>query len=266
MRYLEVEQIGSPIRRHRSQRKTLVGLGLNKIGRRRWLEDTPATRGMIAKVAHLVRIAHDPSAPKLPPPAPVYDEAADAALMRKLAFDPNGITLETFDAAEKRAGKTPDFKLLKDGKLCGYCELKSPRDDFIFESPKPGGVAIRENVPFYRKLGGHVRKAGKQFDAVNPNHALPNFMVIVSHCPDIDRRDLIATIAGLPIHDSERRLWMLSRKDQERTIAAARRIDLLLWIDAKTGMMKHLSVNGAPHQTAALELLGLENAPDGDCC
>lgn len=51
-----VEQTRSPIGRPASQRATLVGLGLNKIGRRSSLEDTPAVRGMIAKVAHLVRI------------------------------------------------------------------------------------------------------------------------------------------------------------------------------------------------------------------
>jgi large subunit ribosomal protein L30 len=53
---LTVEQIGSPIRRPDSQRQTLIGLGLNKLHRTSTLEDTPAVRGMIAKVAHLVRI------------------------------------------------------------------------------------------------------------------------------------------------------------------------------------------------------------------
>lgn len=53
---LVVEQTGSPIGRPASQRQTLVGLKLNKIGRRSTLEDTPSVRGMIAKVAHMVRI------------------------------------------------------------------------------------------------------------------------------------------------------------------------------------------------------------------
>jgi large subunit ribosomal protein L30 len=53
---LTVEQTKSPIGRPASQRATLIGLGLNKIGRRSSLNDTPAIRGMIAKVAHLVRI------------------------------------------------------------------------------------------------------------------------------------------------------------------------------------------------------------------
>ncbi|MDX1716859.1 MAG: 50S ribosomal protein L30 [Anderseniella sp.] len=53
---ITVEQIGSPLRRPGDQRATLIGLGLNKMHRTRELEDTPAVRGMIAKVSHLVRI------------------------------------------------------------------------------------------------------------------------------------------------------------------------------------------------------------------
>ena len=53
---LVVEQTGSPIGRPADQRQTLVGLKLNKIGRRATLDDTPSIRGMVAKVAHLVRI------------------------------------------------------------------------------------------------------------------------------------------------------------------------------------------------------------------
>ena len=51
-----VTQVGSPIGRRHDQRATLAGLGLNKIGRTRELEDTPSVRGMIAKVAHLLRV------------------------------------------------------------------------------------------------------------------------------------------------------------------------------------------------------------------
>jgi large subunit ribosomal protein L30 len=51
-----VEQTGSPIGRPERQRRTLLGLGLTRIGRRRALDDTPSIRGMIAKVAHLVKI------------------------------------------------------------------------------------------------------------------------------------------------------------------------------------------------------------------
>ena len=53
---IKIKQTGSPIRRHHSQRETLIGLGLNRIGRVVELPDTPQTRGMIAKVKHLVRV------------------------------------------------------------------------------------------------------------------------------------------------------------------------------------------------------------------
>lgn len=56
---LTVEQIGSPSRRPDIQRQTLIGLGLNKLRRRRTLPDTPDVRGMIKKVAHLVRVVED---------------------------------------------------------------------------------------------------------------------------------------------------------------------------------------------------------------
>jgi large subunit ribosomal protein L30 len=53
---IKVEQTGSAIRRHHSQRWTLVGLKLNKIGRTAELQDTPEIRGMIEKVRHIVRV------------------------------------------------------------------------------------------------------------------------------------------------------------------------------------------------------------------
>jgi len=51
-----VRQTASPIRRRSDQRATLVGLGLNRIGRTAVLNDTPSIRGMIAKVAHMVEV------------------------------------------------------------------------------------------------------------------------------------------------------------------------------------------------------------------
>jgi large subunit ribosomal protein L30 len=53
---ITLEQIGSAIGRRAEQRQTLIGLGLNRIGRRSTIVDTAAARGMIAKVAHLVRV------------------------------------------------------------------------------------------------------------------------------------------------------------------------------------------------------------------
>lgn len=53
---IKVKQIASPIGRRFDQRQTLVGLGLNKIGRVKELEDTPSIQGMVKKVQHLVKV------------------------------------------------------------------------------------------------------------------------------------------------------------------------------------------------------------------
>jgi len=54
-----IEQIASPARRPESQRETLVGLGLDKLGRRKTLINTDAVWGMICKVRHMVRVVED---------------------------------------------------------------------------------------------------------------------------------------------------------------------------------------------------------------
>ena len=59
MAKITVRQTASPIRRKKDQRQTLVGLGLNRVGRTSTLEDTPSIRGMIAKVAHMVEVVSD---------------------------------------------------------------------------------------------------------------------------------------------------------------------------------------------------------------
>jgi large subunit ribosomal protein L30 len=53
---IKIEQVRSPIRCHHSQRATLIGLGLNRIGRVAQVPDTPQIRGMLSKVKHLVRV------------------------------------------------------------------------------------------------------------------------------------------------------------------------------------------------------------------
>ena len=56
---ITIEQIASPNRKPDRQRGTLVGLGLNKLHRRKSIKDTPEVRGMLNKVGHLVRILDD---------------------------------------------------------------------------------------------------------------------------------------------------------------------------------------------------------------
>ena len=56
MATIKITQTGSPIRREKDQRATLIGLGLNKMHKTRELEDSPEVRGMIRKVQHMVEV------------------------------------------------------------------------------------------------------------------------------------------------------------------------------------------------------------------
>jgi hypothetical protein len=193
--------------------------------------------------------------PAKAPPEP--DEAADVQRLRDRICEKNGIVLQAFDKAELNRGKTPDFKLMKDGQLVGYCEIKSLFDPGVMEDPPEGEMAVRKNLPYYRKLGQNVRAAAQQLDAVNGQREKPNVVVFVSHSRDIERKDLIATIAGLPVPGGPP-LFMLGRKMQGQVCNAARKVDLFLWIDAETGECKHLTAADAKHRAEALELFGLQ--------
>jgi large subunit ribosomal protein L30 len=76
MALTKIKQIRSANRRHRKQRATLIALGLNKIGRVRWVVDTAQMRGLINKVSNLAQIENHRTARKPIPEPPVYDEAA----------------------------------------------------------------------------------------------------------------------------------------------------------------------------------------------
>src|SRR5260370_554174 len=132
--YIRIQQIRSPIRRHYSQRVTLKSLGLNKIGRTVAVRFNGPMWGMIQKVRHLIRFPDQElfDAHRLVLPQP-EDEEADKALMRQLLFKVEDVELVSLP---QKKTKTPDFKVMKNGELKGYCELKSPRDDWTFAVPK----------------------------------------------------------------------------------------------------------------------------------
>jgi ribosomal protein L30 len=123
---IRVEQIKSPIRRHHSQRRTLIGLGLNKIGRIKEVRFNAPSWGMIQKVRHLIRFPDQElfEQHRLVLPQP-EDEEADKGVMRQLLFKAEGVELV---ALPEKTTKTPDYKVMKNGELKGYCELKAVAD------------------------------------------------------------------------------------------------------------------------------------------
>jgi hypothetical protein len=101
--------------------------------------DAP-TWGMVQKVRHLITFPDQAiyEQHRLVLPQPVNEEA-DRALMRQLLFNRQDVELESLAEGKN---KSPDFKIMKNGEIKAYCELKSPRDDWIFDVPKSSRIRL----------------------------------------------------------------------------------------------------------------------------
>src|SRR5208282_78239 len=210
-----IVQTGSPIRRHSKQRQTLIGLKLNRIGRIAEVPNTRATWGMIAKVRHLVRVIDQGlfEGHRFPD-SNETDEDADKRLIRNLIFEPRRLLAE--DIPED-AGKTPDFKLFKDDALRAFCEMKSPTDGDLFDFPddlEPDELRVEvRKDPAIFNLARHIAKAAKQFEAVNPDHAHPNILVIVNHARRKGPADLRLALEGIKAPNGRRFFPLVNDKD-----------------------------------------------------
>jgi ribosomal protein L30 len=262
----KIVQTGSPSRRHWKQRQTLIGLGLNRIGRVAEVPNTRATWGMIEKVRHLVRVVDETlfEEHRLPD-RHEGDETADKRLVRNLIFEPHRIQAQ--DIPEEKT-KTPDFKLLKDGALGAYCEVKSATDGDLFDFPAdlaPGEIRVEvRNDPALFSLARHITKAGKQFEAVNPDRKHPNILVIVNHARRKGPADLRLALEGFRAPDGGRLFPLMNDEDkwevQKNVWEAARSIDLYVWVDPRKGTWQTFRPAGAKRVIEACELLGLPPA------
>jgi hypothetical protein len=190
---------------------------------------------MIAKVRHLVQVVgeHQFEEHRLAD-RHINDEDADKRLVRNLIFEAWRIKAE--DIPED-AGKTPDFRLPKDGALHAYCEMKAPTDGDLFDVPDdlaPGEVCRKDPAIF--NLARHIAKAAKQFDAANPDRAHPNILIFVNHARRKGPANLRMALEGIQAPDGGR-LFPVNDADksevQNDVWEAACAVDLYVWVDAK---------------------------------
>jgi hypothetical protein len=221
---------------------------------------------MIEKVRHLIRVVDEIlfEEHRLPD-RHEGDETADKRLVRNLIFEPRHIQAE--DIPEKK-DKTPDFKLLKDGVLGGYCEVKSPTDGDLFDFPAdlaPDEIRVEaRNDPALFNLARHITKAGKQFKAVNHDRKLPNVLIIVNHARRKRPADLRLALEGFRGPDGRRMFPLANDEDkwdvQKGVWEAARSIDLYLWVDPRKRTWQAFRPAGAKRLIEACEFLGLPPA------
>jgi hypothetical protein len=194
------------------------------------------------------------------------NETRDLALVDKLLFADTNLTLKRFSKAETRAGRTPDYRMLLASELVGFCEVKSPRDDGLDEQLE-GADAFElrggaRDDPTFNRIGRHIEKAATQFDAVNPNHALPNVLVFVNNADASNFHDLLETLSG-EFHAASGERFPTMKKISEGRLKKVRdRIDLFIWIDRKTNRIQGWLFNRAsPDKVTALcVMFGLNEA------
>lgn len=161
-------------------------------------------------------------------------EHDDLRLAEKLVFTPKGLELKNIS---RGASHSADFQVLQNGVLVAYCELKSPRDEWLDKlldlAKRCQIVGGDREDPVFKKIRKHVNKASKQFEAVNPTRSIPNVLIFVNHDDESDFGDLRETFTGL-FHAADG-----SRHATMTNIAASLKraksqIDLCVWIDGKS--------------------------------
>jgi len=193
------------------------------------------------------------------------DEEADLELVKELVFARRDLVLERFSHAETMAGRTPDFRVLRNGKLVAFSEVKSPRDDWLdnqIDLVPPGRIVGGERSdPTFNRIARHVEKGASQFDAVNAGRVVPNILVFVNHADGTDLNDLRETLTGMFHSTTGKRIPTVSHISENRIGDAKSKIDLCIWIDRKTRRFQGYLVNifSPQHLEGVCDLFALDS-------
>jgi hypothetical protein len=193
-----------------------------------------------------------------------HDEDPDLKLVEELVFGGTRLTLERFERAETLMGRTPDFRVRCGRALVAYCEVKSPRDDWLDE--QLDGAAAFEIVggarsdPTFNRIARHVAKAATQFEAVNADRAVPNILIFVNHADASSFADLHETLTGTFFAESGEQYKTRIHIAEGRIGEARLKIDLYGWIDVKTRRAQGYLFNDAnpKHVETVCTFLGMD--------
>ena len=159
------------------------------------------------------------------------DEAFVVGYWQKEGFDVGG-----FSSLEKNTGKTPDFRLCRNGVEVAFCEVKSfQRDNWLEEQIKnarPGEIVGGARPdPIFNRITNSIHTAFHQFESVNPDHRLLNFLFLANHDTSARPEDLDRVLTGF----ENPRLGILEPTCIQfaggRILREKTRIDLYVWID-----------------------------------
>jgi len=181
-------------------------------------------------------------------------ELADQELAKSLVFNPLKLTLNKI---LRGATLTPDFEVLQNNIPIAYCELKSPRDDFLdelIEKSCPleivGGL---RNDSIFNRIQRQAIKSAKQFQAINQNRALPNILCYVNHDDLSNFNDLRETFTGFFYANNGARHQTMPHVASRLNIAK-NHIDLCIWINSKDKIIEGYLFNQDAYPSYLIQL------------
>ncbi len=151
----------------------------------------------------------------------------------------HGLAAERFSKSERRHGKTPDFRVMRDGQLEFFCEVKTDDEDAEWIRKKQSAATVFEHMRngkyILNRFTGQIGKAVQQFDAVNPDLAKPNVLIFVNHDGVALHEMLIGALTGNYYTDTHDILPWLKKYSEGGIAEAKKRIHLFVWIDRSEG-------------------------------
>lgn len=133
-----------------------------------------------------------------------------------------GLTATEFQKQERRNGKTPDFRVLRNEDFAFFCEVKTIEKDMV--------EGLRKD-PTFNRLTDDIHTAVKQFDTVNPKVEVPNVLALVNHDRSCGFLDLIGVLTGNFIAENDQPHPIYKQFSEGRIKDEKARIHLFLWLD-----------------------------------
>ena len=190
-----------------------------------------------------------------------YNEQLDLDLVAGY-FSGLGLAAERFSQTEMQTGKTPDFRIRRDGVLVAYCEVKAPNDPWLDglldDAPPLTIVGGARSDPIFNRLSRLLSKADAQFAAVNPARTALNILAYVNHDDGSHYYDLVETLTGYFHADDGTKHATMLHIAEGRIGDAKRRIDGFLWFDSSTGRMALITQTDQMRQLQLCTLLRID--------
>ena len=186
-------------------------------------------------------------------------EEADLMLAENLVFKPRNLTLRKIP---RNHSLTPDFLILKGANPVAFCEVKSPRDDWLDVLLEKANLCAivggARKDPTFNRIVRLSTKAAKQFEAVNKNRVLPNILCFINHDDASHYGDLVETYTGI-FHATNGGRYMTMQHTASLLDKAKTQIDICIWINANAKKIEGylFNQNASPDYEADLcNLLG----------